>query len=266
MTPDDFLLNEERCLKMMTGQVDPNNFFYQPKEKAYEDLKKATGQDFGYDLYAWYEWMLENKLINTIYFSLEEVLTHRDVELGEHYCRLKNFESARIAFENAFNVYRQTKPTYRTQAYFFHCHYWLIPYLISSYHQTGRSEEALQILEECRKDTQSEYLYIIIDLLASYYYEKQDFPTTLELCYQNLELLKQSKHSYYPNSRYLKIKTYTLGKISFILFFQGTDLEAALDYAQQAKALFAQIKPNDAEIQASADRFILKVQNKLQDS
>jgi len=34
---------------------------YLPREKAYEMLKKDTGQDFGYDVKAWKKWLEENK-------------------------------------------------------------------------------------------------------------------------------------------------------------------------------------------------------------
>jgi hypothetical protein len=34
---------------------------YQSKEDAYEELKKRTGQDFGYDIDSWEQWLKENK-------------------------------------------------------------------------------------------------------------------------------------------------------------------------------------------------------------
>jgi hypothetical protein len=35
--------------------------YFLPKEKAYEALKKYTGQDFGYDVKAWKRWFRQNR-------------------------------------------------------------------------------------------------------------------------------------------------------------------------------------------------------------
>jgi hypothetical protein len=37
-----------------------NKKIYKPKEKAYEEIKRRTGQDFGYNIDAWKAWLSEN--------------------------------------------------------------------------------------------------------------------------------------------------------------------------------------------------------------
>ncbi len=42
-------------------QVFPQDSLeYMPKEQAYEELKKATGVDFGYDASKWRQWLKNN--------------------------------------------------------------------------------------------------------------------------------------------------------------------------------------------------------------
>src|SRR5262249_32743289 len=40
----------------------PDSMYYLPKATAYEELKKLTGQDFGYDDMLWEEWGFKNEM------------------------------------------------------------------------------------------------------------------------------------------------------------------------------------------------------------
>jgi hypothetical protein len=37
-------------------ELPEHSICYMTKEEAYEELKKETGQDFGYDVHKWEEW------------------------------------------------------------------------------------------------------------------------------------------------------------------------------------------------------------------
>ena len=41
------------------GRIEPRSLAYAPKERAYEDLRRYTGEDFGDDAEAWLAWLLE---------------------------------------------------------------------------------------------------------------------------------------------------------------------------------------------------------------
>lgn len=51
----------EIWLKNMSGTMDRDRLDYLPKDEAYQHLKEDTGQDFGYDLERWMEWLNENE-------------------------------------------------------------------------------------------------------------------------------------------------------------------------------------------------------------
>ncbi|CAB1067663.1 hypothetical protein JY97_16125 [Alkalispirochaeta odontotermitis] len=51
---DMFLMNLEETFP-------PDSLYYMTKEQAYEELKKATGADFGYDIETWKKWLKENR-------------------------------------------------------------------------------------------------------------------------------------------------------------------------------------------------------------
>lgn len=54
------LNNYEILLKNMSGTMMRGRLEYLPKENAYEQLKRWTGQDFGFDLEGWMSWINEN--------------------------------------------------------------------------------------------------------------------------------------------------------------------------------------------------------------
>ncbi len=49
-----FLMNLEQTLPQ-------DSLYYMPKEQAYEELKKATGVDFGDNVVKWKQWLQNNK-------------------------------------------------------------------------------------------------------------------------------------------------------------------------------------------------------------
>jgi aminopeptidase C len=50
-------------LLMNLGQeIEEDRFEYLTKEEAYRQLKQLTGQDFGYDVKKWKQWIKENKV------------------------------------------------------------------------------------------------------------------------------------------------------------------------------------------------------------
>ena len=51
----------ERLILNLQQLMPPNRKGYMPREKAYESLKKLTGQDFGYDVEKWVEWINRNR-------------------------------------------------------------------------------------------------------------------------------------------------------------------------------------------------------------
>jgi hypothetical protein len=46
----------EILLLNLEGKLSEQHRLYRTKERAYEQLKHLTGQDFGYDAVAWREW------------------------------------------------------------------------------------------------------------------------------------------------------------------------------------------------------------------
>ncbi|HEV3255698.1 MAG TPA: hypothetical protein VG013_02340 [Gemmataceae bacterium] len=43
----------ELLLRGLAGEADPNSLNYVCRKRAYAELKRRTGQDFGYDLDQW---------------------------------------------------------------------------------------------------------------------------------------------------------------------------------------------------------------------
>lgn len=56
------LFPDERLLKNLQQKIPHGRRGYIPHEEAYELLKAATGQDFGYDADAWKTWFKQNPL------------------------------------------------------------------------------------------------------------------------------------------------------------------------------------------------------------
>ena len=50
------LTMEQILLHCLEGKMSKEIFAYRSKEVAYEELKRLTGQDFGYDINAWKQW------------------------------------------------------------------------------------------------------------------------------------------------------------------------------------------------------------------
>jgi hypothetical protein len=50
-------------LMNIAGEIRVGARAYLPKEKALEMLKLYTGQNFGYDIVAWKQWLKDNKSI-----------------------------------------------------------------------------------------------------------------------------------------------------------------------------------------------------------
>ncbi len=48
-------------LRGLAGNSDPQTLHYVSREAAYEELKKLTGQDFGYDVAKWREHLRANR-------------------------------------------------------------------------------------------------------------------------------------------------------------------------------------------------------------
>ena len=48
----------ERALLNLNQQISREMSAYRTREKAYEELKKLSGEDFGYDSQSWYRWYL----------------------------------------------------------------------------------------------------------------------------------------------------------------------------------------------------------------
>jgi len=47
-------------LKNLRQEIRPGRREYLTKEQAYEQLKYHTGQDFGYDIEGWRQWILDH--------------------------------------------------------------------------------------------------------------------------------------------------------------------------------------------------------------
>jgi hypothetical protein len=47
---------EQILLRCLEGKMPQNSLAYMSVEEAYEELKRDTGQDFGYDVKAWKQW------------------------------------------------------------------------------------------------------------------------------------------------------------------------------------------------------------------
>ncbi len=50
----------QRLLLNLGQKISSNSRAYLKKEEAYEELKKYSGKDFGYDYKKWEEWIKEN--------------------------------------------------------------------------------------------------------------------------------------------------------------------------------------------------------------
>ena len=53
----------EGLILNLKQEIRPGRRAYLTKEKAYETLKKWTGQDFGYDVAAWEKWLTDHNEI-----------------------------------------------------------------------------------------------------------------------------------------------------------------------------------------------------------
>jgi hypothetical protein len=47
----------EGFLQNLAGKIEKGRREYLPREEAYKELKEITGQDFGYDVRKWREWI-----------------------------------------------------------------------------------------------------------------------------------------------------------------------------------------------------------------
>ena len=50
----------EGFLKNLRQEIHPDSRAYLSREDAYVQLRRATGQDFGYDADAWERWIMQN--------------------------------------------------------------------------------------------------------------------------------------------------------------------------------------------------------------
>jgi hypothetical protein len=50
------LTPEQRLLRNLAGEIESHRREYLSKDEAYVQLKKMTGQDFGYDVEKWRDW------------------------------------------------------------------------------------------------------------------------------------------------------------------------------------------------------------------
>jgi hypothetical protein len=48
---------EELFIENLAGNISKATMQYMPKERALELLRKSSGQDFGYDVAKWREWL-----------------------------------------------------------------------------------------------------------------------------------------------------------------------------------------------------------------
>jgi hypothetical protein len=72
LSPFEFLLRN------LEGIPDgmPRDSWYMSQERAYSELKRQTGQDFGYDVDAWAQWLDANK-VNWRFASKKDALLSR---------------------------------------------------------------------------------------------------------------------------------------------------------------------------------------------
>lgn len=61
-------------LENLAGEVPENSTGYIPKERAYEDLKRLTGEDCGYDVTAWkqFEGKVSNESASALSMTADE--------------------------------------------------------------------------------------------------------------------------------------------------------------------------------------------------
>jgi hypothetical protein len=51
----------EGLLRNLASEIDRNARAYLPRDVAYAELKRLTGQDFGYDVARWRAWLRGNR-------------------------------------------------------------------------------------------------------------------------------------------------------------------------------------------------------------
>jgi hypothetical protein len=66
-------------LGSLDGTMSPHNLGYVPKDRAYELLRQETGQDFGYDVKLWREWLKGNMVVR---LRFQHVLQNRRGEFA----------------------------------------------------------------------------------------------------------------------------------------------------------------------------------------